>query len=425
MIAYGLLGASLAHSHSKRIHGLLGDYVYEHYPVDEAQLADLLTRRAFLGLNVTIPYKLTVMPYCDRLSPEAEAIGSVNTLVFDSAGQLWGHNTDLFGFEAMAHRAGIDMIGKKVLILGSGGASRTAQAAARRQGARAVVVVSRRGPVDYDCARAQHADADIIVNTTPVGMYPKVGDSPVALADFPHCAGVLDMVYNPLRTALLEQAAARGIAHANGLWMLIAQAWRAAELFTGAAIPAARARRAEGAVLRALVQPVLIGMPGSGKTTLGQGLAQRLGRRFVDIDEWIEQRAGHSPKAIIQEQGEAVFRALEREAIQTLGKESGLVLATGGGAVLDPRNIQTLRQNGRLLWIQRDLERLATQGRPLSQSGAGLAVLAERRLPLYQAACDGAVDNNGALADSLNALEEAFYEGLDPQWAESEPAGSA
>lgn len=208
----------------------------------------------------------------------------------------------------------------------------------------------------------------------------------------------------------MAQAEERGIRSANGLWMLVAQAWRAAELFQGAAIPMERAAAVEGEMLRSLTQAVLVGMPGCGKSSLGRMLAKRLGRRFVDMDEWIEAKAGLPVPVIIGEQGEAAFRALEREAAQALGKENGLVIATGGGAVLDPRNVRALRQNGRIFFIQRDLDRLETQGRPLSRDRETLERMARERLPLYRAACDAALTNDGALEDAATALEEAFYE---------------
>lgn len=417
MIAYGLLGEKLGHSYSKPIHNMLASYDYELYPVSRERLHALMRGRAFQGLNVTIPYKLEVMPYCDALSEEARAVGSVNTLTFDESGRLWGHNTDLFGFEDLARRADISLANKKVLILGSGGASRTAQAAARRAGASEIIVASRQGPVDYACLRTRHADGQVIINTTPVGMYPENGVSPVQLSDFPKCEGVLDMIYNPLRTELLMQAEERNIPNANGLWMLIAQAWRAAELFQGAPIPLERALEVKETMLSGLTQLVLVGMPGCGKSSLGRRMAESMGRRFVDMDEWIEAQAGLPVPRIIREQGEAAFRALEHEAARALGKENGLVIATGGGVVLDLRNIRALRQNGRIVFVERTLDQLDMRDRPLSKSRAALERMARERLPLYRGACDISLENNCGLEDCAKALEEKWNDIVGDQWA--------
>ena len=231
MIEYGLLGEKLGHSYSRIIHGMLADYSYELCAVPPERFRELMLSRAFRGLNVTIPYKRDALPYLDDMSEEVREVGSANTLVMGADGHLRGYNTDLPGFISLARRAGISLAGKKVAILGSGGTSLTAQAAARQLGAAEIVVVSRRGPVDYAALYRDHADVQVLVNTTPVGMYPENGASPIRLSAFPRCEGVLDVIYNPLRTALLLDAEERGIPAAGGLWMLVAQAWHAARLF--------------------------------------------------------------------------------------------------------------------------------------------------------------------------------------------------
>jgi shikimate dehydrogenase len=407
-LEYGLAGGHLGHSHSPRIHEMLGVPGYELVETSPEGLRGLLERRAFLGLNVTIPYKVDAFGLCDTLSEEARLIGSVNTLIVDGEGRLQGHNTDLFGLEEMARRAGIALTGRKAAILGSGGASRTAQAAARRLEAREVVVVSRSGPIDYARLKAEHADVEVILNTTPVGMYPENGANPIDLADFPQCAGVLDMIYNPFRTALLLQAQARGIPHADGLRMLIAQAWLAARLFLGRGIEAGRMDEIEETLRLELNNLVLVGMPGSGKTSVGQSVAKRLKRTCVDLDAWIERRAGQTIPEIFEERGEDAFRALEREAAAEAGMRQGLVIATGGGTVLAQENVDALRQNGVLIGLRRPLEALATTGRPLSTGPEVLEAMAEQRMPVYEAVCQAWVDNTRTHKACVEAVVQAF-----------------
>ena len=400
---YGLLGERLGHSFSPQIHRDLAGYDYQLLPTPPEAVEDLFARRAFQGLNVTIPYKRTVMPLCDEIDPRAAAIGAVNTVV-NQNGRLTGYNTDIDGFLYMARRAGVDMAGKKVVILGSGGTSRTARAAAGELGAREIVTVSRHGEDNYQNL-SRHADAQVLVNTTPVGMYPNCGQSPVSLESFPALEGVLDVVYNPLRTALLLQAEERGLPCSCGLPMLVAQAKRAAELFTGQNIDDSRAEAVLHGLRGQLTNIVLIGMPGCGKTTVGRALAGKLGRTFVDLDEEIVRRAGTSIPEIFAREGEAGFRERESALVREFGERTGLVVSTGGGVVTRRENYIPLKQNGLLLHLRRDPASLPTDGRPLSQATAP-EELWRRRAPLYAAFADGEIDNNGTLAGTLEQIEK-------------------
>ena len=400
---YGLLGERLGHSFSPQIHRDLAGYDYQLLPTPPEAVEDLFARRAFQGLNVTIPYKRTVMPLCDEIDPRAAAIGAVNTVV-NRNGRLTGYNTDIDGFLYMARRAGVDMAGKKVVILGSGGTSRTARAAAGELGAREIVTVSRHGEDNYQNL-SRHADAQVLVNTTPVGMYPNWGQSPVSLESFPALEGVLDVVYNPLRTALLLQAEERGLPRSCGLPMLVAQAKRAAELFTGQNINDSRTEAVLHGLREQLTSIVLIGMPGCGKTTVGRALAGKLGRTFVDLDEEIVRRAGMSIPEIFAREGEAGFRERESALVREFGERTGLVVSTGGGVVTRRENYIPLKQNGLLLHLRRDPAALPTDGRPLSQATAP-EELWRRRAPLYAAFADGEIDNNGTLAGTLEQIEK-------------------
>ena len=400
---YGLLGERLGHSFSPQIHRDLAGYDYQLLPTPPEAVEDIFARRAFQGLNVTIPYKRTVMPLCDEIDPRAAAIGAVNTVV-NQNGRLTGYNTDIDGFLYMARRAGVDMAGKKVVILGSGGTSRTARAAAGELGAREIVTVSRHGEDNYQNL-SRHADAQVLVNTTPVGMYPNWGQSPVSLESFPALEGVLDVVYNPLRTALLLQAEERGLPRSCGLPMLVAQAKRAAELFTGQNIDDSRAEAVLHGLREQLTSIVLIGMPGCGKTTVGRALAGKLGRTFVDLDEEIVRRAGTSIPEIFAREGEAGFRERESALVREFGERTGLVVSTGGGVVTRRENYIPLKQNGLLLHLRRDPAALPTDGRPLSQATAP-EELWRRRAPLYAAFADGEIDNNGTLAGTLEQIEK-------------------
>lgn len=404
----GLLGRKLGHSFSPLIHSFFGNYSYDLFEVEPEDLAAFMTGDRFDALNVTIPYKKAVIPYCAELSDAARAIGSVNTIVRRADGTLWGDNTDAAGFSAMLRRLKLTPAGKKALVLGSGGASLTVQHVLKEAGAD-VIVISRSGENNYDNLHL-HADAKIIVNTTPVGMYPACGVSPVSMDHFPELEAALDVVYNPARTRFLLDAMERNVACIGGLVMLVEQARAAAERFTGDAIPAQKAE----AVLRTLEAQtqniILIGMPGCGKSTIGRLLAQKTSRRFADADAAIEEKIGMDIPSYFAAHSEAEFRHVETEVLQELGKQSGLIIATGGGCVTRPENRDLLRQNGRLIFLERDLHLLPTAGRPLSQANA-LEDMYATRLPLYESFADAKIANTGAPEEAAaQILEVLNYE---------------
>jgi len=386
---FGLLGEKLGHSFSPLIHGYLGEYDYSLYEVSAADLDSFMTDRRFDGINVTIPYKQQVMPYCVSLSHEAQTIGSVNTIIKDGDGALHGHNTDYHGFRMMLEHGGIDPKGKKVLVLGDGGSARTVRAALDGLGAREIVTISRRGTDHYGNIE-RHYDADAIVNTTPVGMYPDNGSSPLSLAEFRQLTGVADLIYNPTRTKLLLEAAELGIPRVNGLAMLVAQAEAASRLFLDGPARPELVNKIHDAILKRTQNIALIGMPGCGKSTVGRFLAQKMGRPFADIDRYIEAAAGKKIPQIFADDGEETFRQLETCVLAGEAKKSGIVIATGGGVVTRPENLDLLKQNSLIIYLKRELTDLITEGRPLSQN-IGIQALAEKRLPLYEAWSDFAV----------------------------------
>ena len=404
MLKCGLLGEKLGHSYSPQIHSMLADYEYKLFEKSPEELEDFLKSGEFDGLNVTIPYKKSVMPYCAELSPTAAQIGSVNTIVRRSDGSLYGDNTDAFGFENLIVHNGIEVKGKKALVLGTGGASVTAQAVLKNLGASEVVVISRRGEDNYENI-AKHADAEIIANTTPVGMYPNNGKAAVDLTQFPKLSGVLDVVYNPARTALLLQAEKLCIPCAGGLYMLVSQAKRSCELFTGKSIPDSEIDRIERVLSHQMQNIVIIGMPGSGKTAVSTMLAERLGRKIFDTDTIVSEKAGVTIPEIFATQGEAGFRKLETDATAEVGKLSGNIISTGGGVVTVADNYELLHQNGVIVWIERDTNKLARDGRPISLS-SDLNELYAARLPLYERFADIKADNNGDINDTVNAIME-------------------
>lgn len=394
----GLLGRKLGHSYSPQIHEYLGDYSYDLFEKEPEDVEDFLKHGDFHAINVTIPYKKTVMPFC-HLTETAKYMGSVNTIIRQSDGSLLGHNTDYFGFTSMVEKTGLDPRGKKCLVLGSGGASVTAVAVLKEMGAN-VVVISRSGENNYGNLFL-HRDASIICNTTPVGMYPNNGVSPIDLTLFPHLEGVLDMIYNPSRTQLLMDAAKLGLVHANGLWMLVAQAKEAAQWFLDKQLPDMLIEDVYRKMRMQMENLILVGMPGSGKSTIGRQLAEKLGKTFVDADAELIRLSGKSIPEIFAQEGEDGFRSWETAVLEELGKGSSRIIATGGGCVTRIANYPLLHQNGKIFWLQRALDKLPTDGRPLSQAGK-LEEMYQIRKSMYEAFADCIVDNN---QDPQNTLE--------------------
>ncbi|MDR2515385.1 MAG: hypothetical protein LBD02_09330 [Christensenellaceae bacterium] len=407
---YFLLGKSLSHSYSPEIHRALGGYEYGLMNLNEEELPTFLQGGGFKGLNVTIPYKQAVIPYLAELTAAARRIGAVNTIVRREDGSLLGDNTDLYGMGEMLRRKGLSLRGKKVAIFGSGGTARTARVLCEEEGAREILAVSRSGPLDYAALQEGHGDLEAILNTTPAGMYPGNLVRLVDLRRFSRLSAVADAIYNPGRTLLMQDAEALGIPCASGLPMLVLQARRSAERFLGCAVPEERVAATLRSLARGKANLVLVGMPGSGKSLLGALLAARLGKAFLDMDALIEQEAGMPIPAIFARQGEGFFRGLESRLIQENAKEQNLVLATGGGAVLRQQNREALRQNAAVVFIQRDLALLATEGRPLSAGGPeGLRAMEAERGPLYAEAADFRVKNEGAPESVARRIEEGFY----------------
>ena len=402
----GLLGEKLGHSYSPQIHAELDDYEYELHEKAPDEVEDFVRNGDWHGLNVTIPYKKTVIPFCDELSDTARAIGSVNTLLRRPDGTIFGDNTDAFGFETLLDGTVKGSIrGKKALVLGTGGASVTVCAVLRARGA-VVVPISRSGEDNYDNLD-RHEDAAIVVNATPVGMYPKNGVSPVELDVFPRLEAVLDVVYNPARTALLMQAEARGIPCAGGLTMLVAQAKRSAEIYLGYTLPESELARITALLSHDMQNIVLVGMPGCGKSSVGRRLAERLGRPLLEADREIEKAAGLTIPEIFEREGEQGFRRRESAALRELGKRSGTVISTGGGCVTRPENYAPLHQNGTIVWLRRDLNCLAREGRPLSLN-ADLSAMYAVRKPLYERFADLTVDNSGTPEETVDAILEVL-----------------
>lgn len=385
----GLIGRKLGHSFSPEIHSFLADYEYRLYEMEENEVGAFLEDCPLDALNVTIPYKKTVMHFLKAVSDEAKRIGSVNTIVKRDDG-LYGYNTDYYGFSYMLKKSGIEITGKKVLILGSGGASVTVKTVAEDLKAAEIIVISRSGENNYENI-AKHSDADVIINTTPVGMFPDTGKAPVDLNGFTKLSGVLDLIYNPSETRLLYDAKSLGIPYINGLSMLVAQGKRAAEIFTGEPIPDCEIEKIIKAIEDRTKNIVLIGMPGAGKSTLGRILSEKLGRVFVDTDEIITKKAKMPIPEIFSLYGEDKFRELETEAITETGKMSGAVIATGGGIVTRKENRYPLKQNSVTVWLKREISLLPLDGRPISQKN-NIAELYKKRAPLYEDFADFSVD---------------------------------
>lgn len=412
---YGLIGAKLGHSYSKIIHETIGGYSYELHPLPtEEEARAFLAAREFRAVNVTIPYKQLAISYCDEVEPRAAQIGAVNTLV-NRGGKLRGYNTDYAGFVYLARRHGVRLTGANVLILGTGGTHNTVTAVCRDAGARQILTASRTGrggALTYEQIQ-QHPEIDILINTTPAGMYPDNGSCLVDLRSLPHLKAVLDCVYNPFRTELLLRAEELGIPAFCGFEMLVAQAVFASEKFLERRLPSGVIGQTHRDLKRELCNVSLIGMPGCGKSTVGAILARLLNKTYVDLDEVIERRAGMPIPDIFARQGEEAFRRYEAEAVSLVSREHGQVIACGGGVIKTPGNARALHQNGPVLWVQRPMERLATGGRPLSTGLEALIQMQTERAPLYRDASDGIVDNTGRPSDAAEIAKRLFEQLFD------------
>lgn len=394
---YGLIGEHLKHSYSCEIHAQIADYEYELHEIPPSGLGGFLKKREFNAINVTIPYKQDVIPYLDEISDTAKHIGAVNTIV-NRNGRLYGDNTDFAGMLALAKHIGVDMKGRKVLILGTGGASKTGHALAEYMGAQSVFYVSRSGKdgsITYEQAVTEHSDAQIIINATPVGMFPKQDGRPIDISAFPKLEGVIDAIYNPLRTNLVLDAQERGIPAEGGLYMLSAQAVHASAVFRDIPLDESLVDKAFKSVKNDKQSIVLIGMPSSGKTTVGRILAEKCGKQLADTDEYIVRKIGMPISDFFAKHGEAEFRKIEKETVAELSATGGRIIATGGGAVLDAENVRALKQNGVLVFLDRRPENLiATDDRPLASRRSALEKLYAERYDIYCAAAELHIDAN-------------------------------
>lgn len=404
MIKYGLLGKTLKHSYSKIIHEFLGNNEYKLLGLEKDEFYELFESRTFSAVNVTIPYKVDAYNLCDIISDEAKLVGSVNTVV-NKNGKLYGYNTDYFGFVYMLKRAGISLKDKKVLILGSGGTSLTAQAVCRGEGAKEYTVISRNGENNYNNLDL-HKDADIIINTTPVGMYPDNGRTPVDLGVFDSLSGVVDVIYNPITTALVARAKELGIPCTTGLPMLVAQAVKAHEYFFDVSLEEKIIEDILYKCIEKTLNVVFVGMPGCGKSSVGKEYAKIKGRSFLDTDTFVEQ-CGISIPDIFEKYGEQYFRDKETQGLQMLTALSEKVIATGGGAVLREDNVKLMKQNGIVVYLKRELSKLATDSRPLSRGGSDrIKQLYEMRKDLYENAADVVIETKEDIEECAGRLEE-------------------
>ena len=404
---YGCIGEHLPHSFSMEIHREIGSYDYELKELPPVGIPAFMTEKGFSGINVTIPYKQAVIPFLDHIDRTADAIGAVNTVV-NRGGELWGFNTDFYGLTCLIRRVGLNLSGRKVLILGTGGTSRTAAYTARALGAGSILKVSRTtrdGAVSYEDALRDHTDTEIILNTTPCGMYPHPDEQPLSLKPFTRLQGIVDVIYNPLRSRLVLEARSLGLPAEGGLYMLVAQAVRASELFMDTVCPEDLTDRIHNRILRRKENIVLIGMPGCGKSAVGKALAERTGLPFFDTDQIIIDRAEKPITEIFRDSGEKAFRNLESEVIRELSPRSGIIISTGGGAVLRPENVTALKQNGRLFWLDRDPGSLIpTDDRPLADTADKMKNLYLEREPVYRSAADRIIPVRGTpekIADTI------------------------
>ena len=408
---YGLIGEKLGHSFSKTVHNLIGGYNYELKEIAKEELESFIKAKTFKGINVTIPYKEAVIPYLDSIDESAKKIGAVNTVV-NKDGKLLGYNTDFYGLKALIEKAKIEIKDKKVLILGSGGTSKTAFAVANEMGAKEILIVSRNsadGLITYEQAYKNHSDAEVIINTTPVGMYSKIGIKPIEIDSFGNLCGVIDVVYNPLNSALVTEAKLKGIKATGGLYMLISQAVFAAEKFLDIVILKTQTDRIYTEILNDKRNIVLIGMPSSGKSTVGKELAKKMGKDFFDSDNEIEKIINMDIPQFFKEYGEKQFREIESMVIANLSLKQSSVIATGGGAVLNSRNIDLLKEKGFVVFLDRSIENLiATDDRPLASSKEMLQKRYDERYEIYCESADFKIDANGTVEQNVNKVKEGF-----------------
>ena len=409
---YGLIGEKLGHSFSKDVHGMLSDYNYELCEIPKEELSDFMTKADFTAINVTIPYKEAVIPYLSYISEEAKKIGAVNTIV-KRDGKLYGYNTDFFGMSAQINKMRLNLKGRKTVILGTGGTSKTAKAVAESMGASPILVVSRTkkdGVIDYSELMEEHLDAEIIINTTPVGMYPANDGCPIDVTRFTNLVGVVDAIYNPIRTKLVLDALEMGATSEGGLYMLVAQAVYASEIFLGVKHPREKLEKIFKKIRRKKENIVLIGMPASGKSTVSALLSTELSREACDTDELIKAARGVSIPEIFAEEGEAKFRDYESEAVAVASKKNGSVIATGGGAVLRKENVKMLKQNGVLFFIDRPPEKLVpTIDRPLASDIDAIKKRYAERYDIYRSAADVVIDADDTPVNIAKKIMGAFY----------------
>lgn len=405
---YGLIGEKLGHSFSKVIHETFANYEYDLVEIAKEDLDAFMTKRDFCAINVTIPYKQDVIPYLYHIDEAAEKIGAVNTIV-NRDGKLYGYNTDFGGLRKLIIKNGFDFIGKKVLILGSGGTSKTAFAVAQSLGAGEIYRVSRSGEVNYDNVKQLHGDASFIINTTPCGMYPKNDTQAISLDGFEKLEGVVDVVYNPLKTKLVSEAEKRGIRGCCGLYMLVSQAILASEIFLDTKYDENVYDSTYEKILKSKQNIVLTGMPGCGKSTIGKLLAEKLNRRFVDTDEVIVEKEGRQISDIFASDGEEYFRDAEAFAVKQVSEKNGLVIATGGGAILRSDNIEALSTNGKIFFLNRPLDDIMpTDDRPLSSNFNDLKTRFDERYPIYKSTCDEEIFVDGIAQNAVQSIIDKF-----------------
>lgn len=419
---YGLIGERLSHSFSPELHARLAEYDYELCELEREELGAFMSARDFCGINVTMPYKASVIPYLDSISEEAARLGSVNTVV-NRGGRLFGYNTDILGMRELISHARANVRGRKVLILGTGGTARTAAFCASDLGGDNIFLVSREPSshtdlpfpvIDYATAYEKHSDADIIINATPVGMYPNVGESPIELEGFSRLSVVIDAIYNPLRTRLITDAHRLDIRAEGGLYMLVAQAVYASELFLDIDSRRKEIGRLYSELLREKENIVLIGMPTSGKTTVGRILSQELGREFCVTDDIIERELGYTISEYFEHHTEGEFRDLEARVINEVSSRSGVIISTGGGCILRTENIDALRSTGRIYFIDRSIGKLfPTNDRPLSRTRSDVERLYRSRYMIYRALCDVRIDGDATPTEVARQIREEFFSDED------------